>query len=316
MRRKNVTPIRIIVPAAALAILLAACGSSGSTKTAATASTTPATTATTAAAFTVGTATDPKLGVVLVDAQGRTLYHNTKENGGTIACTGGCVGVWPVLSVPAGSTPAAAPGLPGKLATITRADGPTQVTYNGQPLYRYSGDKWQVTVASDQSKQVAEYWQKLISGKLVRTDLANGSTQMYAAYQKDQIATYVGAAARAHAGARNDSGTDETDPHHHVHDARLLTDFVKLSPLSCRPWAQWGTWHCVPPTNRRNGPANRSGGPSCASGSGGRPLLPRARSCSCSRAAGTGARPRWGCCGPCSRRTLRPTWWWARLSAR
>ena len=33
------------------------------------------------------------------------------------------------------------------------------------------------------------YWQKLIDAKLVRTDLANGSTQMYAAYQKNQIAT-------------------------------------------------------------------------------------------------------------------------------
>jgi len=65
---------------------------------------------------------------------------------------------------------------------------------NDSQMYSYSGDKWQVTVASAQSKQVADYWQKLISGKLVRTDLANGSTQMYAAYQKDQIASYVGAA--------------------------------------------------------------------------------------------------------------------------
>ncbi|MGX9889209.1 ABC transporter substrate-binding protein [Streptomyces sp. NPDC002276] len=65
---------------------------------------------------------------------------------------------------------------------------------NNAQMYSYSGDKWQVTVASDQSKQVADYWQKLIAGKLVRTDLANGSTQMYAAYQKDQIASYVGAA--------------------------------------------------------------------------------------------------------------------------
>ena len=65
---------------------------------------------------------------------------------------------------------------------------------NDSQMYSYSGDKWQVTVASAQSKQVADYWQKLISGKLVRTDLANGSTQMYAADQKDQIASYVGAA--------------------------------------------------------------------------------------------------------------------------
>jgi multiple sugar transport system substrate-binding protein len=65
---------------------------------------------------------------------------------------------------------------------------------NDAEMYTYSGDKWHVTVESDQSKQVAEYWQKLIDAKLVRTDLANGSTQMYAAYQKNQIASYVGAA--------------------------------------------------------------------------------------------------------------------------
>ncbi|MEU0781635.1 ABC transporter substrate-binding protein [Streptomyces sp. NPDC006173] len=65
---------------------------------------------------------------------------------------------------------------------------------NKARMYSYSGDKWHVTVASKQSGQVADYWQKLIAAKLVRTDLANGSTQMYAAYQKDQIASYVGAA--------------------------------------------------------------------------------------------------------------------------
>ncbi|WP_431953671.1 ABC transporter substrate-binding protein [Actinacidiphila sp. bgisy167] len=65
---------------------------------------------------------------------------------------------------------------------------------NSAEMYSYSGDKWHVTVDSEQSRQVAEYWQKLIDAKLVRTDLAHGSTQMYTAYQKDQIATYVGAA--------------------------------------------------------------------------------------------------------------------------
>lgn len=65
---------------------------------------------------------------------------------------------------------------------------------NSARMYSYSGDKWHVTVASEQSRQVAAYWQKLIDDKLVRTDLANGSTQMYAAYQKDRIASYVGAA--------------------------------------------------------------------------------------------------------------------------
>ncbi|QIQ00919.1 ABC transporter substrate-binding protein [Streptomyces liangshanensis] len=65
---------------------------------------------------------------------------------------------------------------------------------NSAEMYSYSGGKWHVTVDSAQSRQVADYWQKMIDDKLVRTDLANGSTQMYAAYQQNQIASYVGAA--------------------------------------------------------------------------------------------------------------------------
>jgi multiple sugar transport system substrate-binding protein len=65
---------------------------------------------------------------------------------------------------------------------------------NSAHMYRYANDKWQVTVDSAQSQQVAQYWQKLIAAKLVRTDLANTSPPMYAAYEKNQVATYVGAA--------------------------------------------------------------------------------------------------------------------------
>lgn len=36
---------------------------------------------------------------------------------------------------------------------------------NSAQMYSYSGDKWHVTVTSDQSKQVADYWQKLIAGE-------------------------------------------------------------------------------------------------------------------------------------------------------
>jgi multiple sugar transport system substrate-binding protein len=61
-------------------------------------------------------------------------------------------------------------------------------------MYSYSGDKWHVTVDSAQSKQVAQYWQNLINAKEVRTDLAHASTPMYAAYEHNQLATYIGAA--------------------------------------------------------------------------------------------------------------------------
>ena len=82
--------------------------------------------------------------LVVASSNGMTLYTFDKDvaDGGTSACTGGCIAKWPALTVPAGSTPTAASGITGKLGTITRTDdGTLQVTYNGKPLYFFSGDK-------------------------------------------------------------------------------------------------------------------------------------------------------------------------------
>ena len=72
-----------------------------------------------------------------------TVYTFSKDtpNSGSSACTGSCLATWPALTVPAGSTPTAANGAGGKIGTITRSDdGSLQVTYNGLPLYFFSGD--------------------------------------------------------------------------------------------------------------------------------------------------------------------------------
>ena len=82
--------------------------------------------------------------LVVASSNGMTVYTFTKDvaNSGASTCTGGCLTKWPALTVPAGSTPAGASDVTGKLGTITRADdGSAQVTYNGLPLYFYSGDK-------------------------------------------------------------------------------------------------------------------------------------------------------------------------------
>jgi predicted lipoprotein with Yx(FWY)xxD motif len=73
-----------------------------------------------------------------------TVYTFAKDtaNSGKSACTGGCITTWPALTVPAGSKPSAGTGAGGKLGTITRSDdGSLQVTYNGLPLYFFSGDQ-------------------------------------------------------------------------------------------------------------------------------------------------------------------------------
>ena len=51
-------------------------------------------------------------------------------------CNGSCAQIWPPVKGPA----TAGTGVTGTLGTITRADGSTQATYNGHPLYTYTAD--------------------------------------------------------------------------------------------------------------------------------------------------------------------------------
>jgi predicted lipoprotein with Yx(FWY)xxD motif len=75
-------------------------------------------------------------------SNGRTLYTFNSDTAGSgqTACNAGCVGEWPPLMVPHGTMPSVGPGVMGRLGTIVRGDGTTQVTYNGLALYFYAGD--------------------------------------------------------------------------------------------------------------------------------------------------------------------------------
>ena len=74
--------------------------------------------------------------MVLTNAQGFTLYWFAPDTPTRSTCYGTCAGYWP----PVTGTPSAGPGVTGTLATISRSDGTTQVTYDGHPLYTYVGD--------------------------------------------------------------------------------------------------------------------------------------------------------------------------------
>jgi predicted lipoprotein with Yx(FWY)xxD motif len=83
---------------------------------------------------------DTDLGEVLVDAEGMTLYLFTQDSEGTSACVDGCAEAWPPLV--ADGEPTAGDGVDAALlGTIERADGTTQVTYAGHPLYTYAADE-------------------------------------------------------------------------------------------------------------------------------------------------------------------------------
>jgi predicted lipoprotein with Yx(FWY)xxD motif len=82
-----------------------------------------------------------KPGNALVDGGGRALYLFEADTGTTSTCSGACAQVWPPL-LTTGGAPAAAGGVQaGLVASSPRADGTTQVTYNGHPLYYFAGDK-------------------------------------------------------------------------------------------------------------------------------------------------------------------------------
>ncbi len=75
---------------------------------------------------------------LLTNEKGWTLYYFTPDTATTSACTTApCTTNWPALI--ANGTPTSTANLPGKLGTQTNANG-SQVTYNGHPLYTYSGD--------------------------------------------------------------------------------------------------------------------------------------------------------------------------------
>jgi predicted lipoprotein with Yx(FWY)xxD motif len=80
------------------------------------------------------------LGPVLTSASGLTLYTHTGDTATSSTCTGGCATAWPPLAVAAGATATAGTGVTGTLGTLTRADGTSQVTYNGMPLYGWKND--------------------------------------------------------------------------------------------------------------------------------------------------------------------------------
>ena len=131
------TPHRSTLLAPALAVPLIAVaisGCGGSSK----ASATPSTTTTKAQAASVDVR-DTSLGKILVDSQGRSLYLFKKDTGTKSTCNGSCAIAWPPFTT--SGTPQAGTGTKASLiATSTRTDGKDQVTYNGHPLYRYSGD--------------------------------------------------------------------------------------------------------------------------------------------------------------------------------
>jgi predicted lipoprotein with Yx(FWY)xxD motif len=111
-----------------ISVIAAACSSSSATPTSATQGGGAAT------ASLVSTTNNAKLGTILVNNKGFTLYTLS----GNAPCDAACSAVWPPLLVAGSATPNLG-GVSG-LGTVAVSGG-KQVTYNGMALYTFVQDK-------------------------------------------------------------------------------------------------------------------------------------------------------------------------------
>lgn len=80
-------------------------------------------------------------GPILTGPTGNALYVHQGDSSTTSTCTGGCLQAWPAFTVATGGVVTPGPHATGTFATFVRADdGTTQVTYQGMPLYYWTGD--------------------------------------------------------------------------------------------------------------------------------------------------------------------------------
>ncbi len=98
-----------------------------------------------------------KLGMILVNSKGRTLYLFAKDRSGKSACTSRCAQYWPPLL--SQGKPTAGPGVKASLVgQAKRADGSMQVTYNKHPLYTFALDKQAGQVNGEASSNFGAKW--------------------------------------------------------------------------------------------------------------------------------------------------------------
>jgi predicted lipoprotein with Yx(FWY)xxD motif len=80
-----------------------------------------------------------ELGDVLIDSENRTVYLFKGDKDAKSTCFGACAHEWPPLR--ATRKPTVGTGAKAAMVgTTKRSDGKPQVTYNGHPLYLFTGD--------------------------------------------------------------------------------------------------------------------------------------------------------------------------------
>jgi predicted lipoprotein with Yx(FWY)xxD motif len=115
-----------------------------------------------------------RLGSVLVDARGRTLYLFARDKRGRSACSSACATYWPPLL--SSAKPRAARGVRASLLGLTtRTNGKRQVTYAGHPLYTFSLDSRAGQTSGQGLTDFGGSWNAVAaSGRAVRSTASSG----------------------------------------------------------------------------------------------------------------------------------------------
>jgi predicted lipoprotein with Yx(FWY)xxD motif len=112
-----------------------------------------------------------KLGVVLVNSRGFTLYMFKPDRQRRVTCKGSCAVAWPPLKVKRGQRPTAGGAAKQRLLGSDRnPSGGRVVTYNRWPLYRYIGDSKPGQASGQALDLNGGLWYVLSpSGKIIKT---------------------------------------------------------------------------------------------------------------------------------------------------
>jgi predicted lipoprotein with Yx(FWY)xxD motif len=106
---------------------------------------------------TVITTAKSSAGTFLTNGSGRAVYLWVKDTGDMSNCNGACAGAWPPVTTTATAT-ASGSAKASDIGTITRSDGTKQVTYDGHPLYYFSGDSGPGTASGQGSDGFGAKW--------------------------------------------------------------------------------------------------------------------------------------------------------------
>lgn len=103
--------------------------------------------------------TDTKLGLILTDKEGKTLYYFANDTNGSNTCTGGCEVIWSIFNIENLTAKTLGKDLDiNDFKTITSVSGKKQITYKGHPLYYFAPNGVQEGPGETKGENVGNVW--------------------------------------------------------------------------------------------------------------------------------------------------------------